>query len=440
MRTRFPWIFGVAALISIGLLAACSTKYSSSDNGLVVVSTQGTPAMDTFSLNLGNGHITQIYNADAPPPSGLPTSVVLAPGGAYAYVLITESADIIGSVTGVATYQVASDGKLAQVGTPTALAPEVITLPGNPSTTENVPAVPSFMAIDSAGQFLFVADSSTADSSQNKVPGAVSVFSIGSSGSLTEVANSPFVLPVGGVNPVSPGPCSPLEPCSSASAVAVSPTIYPPAYAACSESIPPTTEHLYVTDSISYVVLNYSVASSGALQLVPLSLTVAGIATGTTPSGVAVDPCNRFVYVSNGPPSNSVSAYTICSVVSLPTCTQPDFHLIQVGSPFVAGLGPGPLLVDPFAQFLYVLDQQQNAISAYKISTSTGGLSPLSTPTVATNSFPTSMAIRSDDSWMFVANLSQGTVSQYAITPATGTLTPQPAFQTDNYPWGVAVK
>jgi 6-phosphogluconolactonase (cycloisomerase 2 family) len=127
--------------------------------------------------------------------------------------------------------------------------------------------------------------------------------------------------------------------------------------------------------------------------------------------------------------------------VSLPTCTQPDFHLIPVtGSPFLAGLGPGPLLVDPLANFLYVLDQQSNAISAYKISTTTGGLSPLSTPTVATNSFPTSMAIRSDDSWMFVANLSQGTVSQYAITPATGTLTPQPAFQTDNYPWGVAVK
>lgn len=46
---------------------------------------------------------------------------------------------------------------------------------------------------------------------------------------------------------------------------------------------------------------------------------------------------------------------------------------------------------------------------------------------------------------MFVANYGSvgnggSTVSQYSITPATGDLSVLPAIQTDNYPWGVAVK
>jgi hypothetical protein len=53
--------------------------------------------------------------------------------------------------------------------------------------------------------------------------------------------------------------------------------------------------------------------------------------------------------------------------------------------------------------------------------------------------------IRGDDNWMFVANngsssLGGSTVSQYSIAPSTGQLTVEPAIQTDNYPWGLAVK
>ncbi|MGB8911299.1 MAG: hypothetical protein WCC85_03440, partial [Candidatus Sulfotelmatobacter sp.] len=112
MRTRFAWILGVAALISVALLLACSTKYSSSNNGLVVVSTQGNANMDTFSLDLGNGHITQIFNTAGPPTNGQPTAVVLDPAGAYAYVMIYQSAAVNNSATGIESFQIASDGKL----------------------------------------------------------------------------------------------------------------------------------------------------------------------------------------------------------------------------------------------------------------------------------------------------------------------------------------
>jgi 6-phosphogluconolactonase (cycloisomerase 2 family) len=412
MRTRFTWILGIAVLISIALLVACSSKYSTSNNGLVVVSTQEDAVMQTFSLDLGNGHVTQINNVNGPPTSGVPTAVVLDPAGAYAYVLVTQSVHVNNSATGVQAFAVASDGKLSS-GASRALNP-----------AGSVPVVPVAMVIDSGGKFLFVADAAA-----GSVPGAVSVLAIGSGGTLTEVPNSPFLLPAqtGGIIP-------------SASALAVTPTVYPPAFALCSPNVPPTTENLYVTDSVNYVVLNYSVSSSGALTLVPTSSTP-GVPTGTVPSGVTVDPCNRFVYVSNGQPNNSVSAYTICNATSFPTCPQADFSLHEVaGSPFPAANSPGPLLVDPFANFLYVVDTGESAISAYRISTTTGSLSPLTPATIATNSFPTSIAIRSDNTWMFVTNLNSLNISEYAITPSSGGLTPQPPIQTDNFPWGIAVK
>jgi 6-phosphogluconolactonase (cycloisomerase 2 family) len=432
MKTRFTWILGVAALVSAGLLVACSSKYTATSNGLIVVSTQASAVMDTFSLNLGNGHIAQIFNVNGPPTPGVPTSVVLAPGGAFAYVLVTANASLPNSTTGIAIYQVSSDGKLTPVGSTFALNNTIVV---NGSTCTSVEVSPAALITDSAGKFLFVANSLA-----NGAGGSVSVLAVASDGSLAEVN------PVSCASPTAPGSPFPLPAQNggavpNASALAVTPTIYPPAFSLCSANTPPTAEYLYVTDSLNDVVLDYSVSSGGVLALVAPSNTVNGVATGTVPSGVTVDPCNRFVYVSNGEPNNSVSAYTICSVVSLPTCTQGDFSLQPaVGSPFAAGTNPGALLVDPLGNFLYVLDQGQNAISAYSIKTVTGGLTPLSVATVATSSAPMSMAIRSDDTWMFVTNLGTTDVSQYAITPSTGVLTPQTPFQTDGNPWGVAVK
>jgi 6-phosphogluconolactonase (cycloisomerase 2 family) len=382
--------------------------------------------MQTFSLGLGDGQVRQINNADGPPTPGIPTTVVLDPAGSFAYVLVTQSSAVANGVTGVASYPIGSDGKLGAVGSTTALQNATVTIKVNGlNVTESVPVSPVTMVIDSAGKFLFVADSATSDSSLNPVPGAVSVFAI-SNGSLAEVPTSPFVLPAqpGGAN-------------SSATALGVTATAYPPAFAPCSGQTASATEDLYVTDSPNNLILNYLVSSTGTLPIVPTSQNL----TGTLPSGIAVDPCNRFVYVSNAT-SNNISAYTICNAVSLSNgCPNPDDSLLAVtGSPFGAGSGPGPLVVDPYGNFLYVLDRGQFAVSGFRLSSTSGALSPLNPATVATNSFPTSIAIRSDDTWVFVSNLNSANLSQYAVTPATGNLTPQPPVVTDNFPWGVAVK
>jgi 6-phosphogluconolactonase (cycloisomerase 2 family) len=411
--------------------------------------------MDTFSLDLTNGHISQIFNVKGPTPQGLPTSVVLDPAGAYAYVATTitctpklpANTSLGGAVQGaILAYQVASDGKLGEVGGPTYL-------PGNPAyastgfptcglddaTNPNAGNAPSALVIDSAGKYLFVATAQggvTFTTNLNATPTptvatlnsvGIVVFAVGSNGSLTQVPGSPFALQQIGSQFPSP------------SALAVTPTVFPTAFAICAVNVPPTTENLYVTDSLNYEVLNYKVSSTGALTYVSEN------PTGTVPSGVTVDPCNRFVYVANGVPDNNVSAFTICNAISLPTCPNADDSLLPVtGSPFTAGSGGtgplGPIMMDAYANFLYVLNTGQGTILGYRVSTSTGTLTALTPTPVVTNGFPSAMAIRSDDSWMFVTNTNQGSVSEYAITPATGALTPQPAVQTDPTPWGVAVK
>jgi 6-phosphogluconolactonase (cycloisomerase 2 family) len=443
----------ILALVAVAFLVACSTKYKSTSNGLVVVPTQGTLVMQTFSLDLSNGHVSQINNADGPPTPGIPGAVILDPSGTFAYVIVQPTSTAPG---GVVSYKVGSDGKLAagvvgptlQSETPTVNAPcltaNTVTVPVSVLPTH---VVPGSLAIDSAGKYLFVADVSTSGQTNPyqcngstvtatvTVPGAISVYSV-SNGALTEVAGSPFVLPdEPSGNGTAPGSAG------SAAALAVTPTVFPVRYAACSGNTPPTTENLYVADSVNDVLLNYSVASSGALTLVPASASVSasGVVTGGTPSGVAVDACGQFVYVANAA-SNSVSAFTICSAVSQ-NCLQADYSLQAVSSsPYPTADTPGPIAVDPFAKYVYVVDTGASQLSGFRISPANGSLTAIPNTPVATNSGANSIAVRADGNWIFVGNFNTANISQYAITPATGQLTPQPPFATLNYPSGVAVK
>jgi 6-phosphogluconolactonase (cycloisomerase 2 family) len=444
MRTRLTWFVAILALVSIGFLMACTAKYTASFDGLAVVPSQAQLAMESFTFDVSSGRISQISNPNGPPTPGLPAAVVLDPAGAFAYVLVSANPEVPdGGVTAIATFPIASDGKLSNSTTYT-FNNATVTVGQN--TVESVPVVPVAMIMDSAGKLLFVADSATSDNAGNPVPGAISVFSIGSNASLTEVASSPFVLPVGGTYMIPPNPCTSQLGCPSPLALAVTPTVYPQLFAYCSGFTPPTTENLYVPDSIGNILLNYSVSSSGNLTLVPTQTNVA-VPTGFLPDGVTVDPCNRFVYVANGlsnaATANTVSAYTICSTLSPPICPNPDFSLHEVkGSPFPVspGEGPGPLSMDAYGSFLYVVDAASGLVSQFKISPTSGSLTPLAPPSVAAGVGANSIAIRSDDSWVFVANKGAATLSEYGINLATGNLAAQPPVQTFNYPTGVAVK
>jgi 6-phosphogluconolactonase (cycloisomerase 2 family) len=456
MRTRFTWIAAVLVLLSIGFVMACSTKYSHSSNGLLVVPSRDSQVMQTFSIDLSNGHVAQINNVNGPPVTGLPSSVLLDPAGTYAYVATTmdctptnpaANTSLTAVQSAILAYKINSDGTLAAGNTP-------VFLPGNPAYPSTFPAcglddasnpnggnIIAGMTMDSAGKFLFVAlaqGSAIYTINTNTTPIAttvtlpslgIAVYAIGANAGLTAVTGSPFAVPGTAGQAANP------------SALALTSTTFPALYAPCSGQAAPSTANLYVTDSVNNMLFNYLVSSSGSLSQVTTGINP--IATGSVPSGVAVDPCDRFVYVTNMS-NNNVSAYTICTAINLsaqPPCLNADFSLNPVaGSPFNVGDLPGPIAVDAYANFVYVVDTGSSQISAFRISAGNGALAGLSPATVATNSGPNSIAIRSDDSWLFVANTNSNNISEFGITPASGALTLQTAVTTLNLPSGVAVK
>ncbi len=420
MSKRLAWLLAAVMLIGIGFLLACGSNYSQSSDGLVLVGSQGSALVESFSFSLASGRISGISN---PPSStgantcglpGLPSSMVIDPAGAYAYVILNATTACSGSKTGIASFKVNSDGTVGSIGTVTS----------DPNPVQ--------LLMDPSGKFLFVAEGTA---------GTVNSYSI-SGGNLTAVPGTfTFTNGTGFQTP-------------NFAAIAVTFTVFPgiglngQQNSVCSDvgNTPPPTEYLFAADTVNNGIWQFEVdTSSGVLKNPSTTSNLQYFAAGTQPSGVAVDPCDRFVYVGNYL-SNNVSAFTICNGLSTSDPVNcpgkaPGFLIPVSGSPFsLAGgaNGPGQMLVDPFGRFLYVLDMKSNQISPFQISPVSGSLT--AETVVSTGLQPMAMAIRADDSWMFVTNFNAATLSQYSITPSSGSLSPQPAITTDNYPWGVAVK
>ena len=94
MSKRFGWLLGVVVLVTIGLLVACGSNYNPSSDGLVLVGSQGSGLIETFSFNLFNGHLSAISNTPTDTSSkvcvlkGFPGSIVVDPKGVYAYTIL----------------------------------------------------------------------------------------------------------------------------------------------------------------------------------------------------------------------------------------------------------------------------------------------------------------------------------------------------------------
>jgi len=126
MSTRFAWLFGVVALVAMGVLVACGTTYNSTSDGLVLVGSQGSAAIQTFSFNLGTGRMSGIDNPTSSTTSetcllpGIPSSLVLDPVGDFAYAIINAAdacnTDTLTTINGILAFKVNSNGKLTVVG------------------------------------------------------------------------------------------------------------------------------------------------------------------------------------------------------------------------------------------------------------------------------------------------------------------------------------
>jgi 6-phosphogluconolactonase len=161
-------------------------------------------------------------------------------------------------------------------------------------------------------------------------------------------------------------------------------------------------------------VFGFVVGSGGALS----ANSDSPYESGVKPSGMATDPTNRFVYVTDFA-SNELIGYTVQGSGEL------DF---MVNGPFKTGNEPGSVVVDPRGLYIYVTNALDATVSAYSISLPTGTPSAAFATTGSTNNTTDSqpVAITIDPAlgrFVYTANHLGDSISGFRLNPNTGVLT-----------------
>ena len=173
-------------------------------------------------------------------------------------------------------------------------------------------------------------------------------------------------------------------------------------------------------------VFGFGVGSGGALT----ATTNSPYESGIKPSGMATDPTNRFVYVTDFA-ANQLVGFTVQGSGAL------DF---MVNGPFKTGNEPDSVVVDPRGLYIYVANALDSTVTAYAISLPTGTPSAAIAPTGSTiNSTDTQpVAVIIDPSlgrYVYTANKLGDSISGFRLNPNTGVLT---ATLATPYPTGNA--
>jgi 6-phosphogluconolactonase len=124
-------------------------------------------------------------------------------------------------------------------------------------------------------------------------------------------------------------------------------------------------KYFFVTDSGRGKVCSHRINPS-TYALLPVVGSPFG--SGSTPSGIALDPSGRFLFTSNAS-SNDVSAYAVNVATGTLTAAP--------GSPFPAGGTPSAVATDASGRYVYVANNTSNDVSGYMLNQITGVLAPM---------------------------------------------------------------
>ena len=221
-------------------------------------STGPVDALYAYTINQTTGALTPVAGSPFTTNLNVPTDVQIAhqSGAANDYLYVTNAGD------GVTAGSVAGFSIDPTSGLPTAL--------GTPTIPTGV--APVFSTIDPSGTHLYV---------PNSVDVTVSVYSIASTGILTQV---------GTATPVTDR---------------TTPASFP-----FNVAVDPTDTYLYVVDqpglSVAGAVYGFKIGTNGAVGS-PVGLAVG---TGKGPTGIAIDPTGVLVAVDNNG-DNSISSYAL---------------------------------------------------------------------------------------------------------------------------------
>jgi len=82
------------------------------------------------------------------------------------------------------------------------------------------------------------------------------------------------------------------------------------------------------------------------------------------------------------------------------------------------------LAIDPAGKFVYVVNDDDNTISAYAIDATSGGLTPLAGSPVPVHRGSDALAIEAAGKFAYVSSVESDSIFAYAIDATTGALTP----------------
>jgi 6-phosphogluconolactonase (cycloisomerase 2 family) len=229
------------------------TAMATDSNGAYLfVGNLGTNTISSYSIDSSTGALTPVAGSPFP----LENPIALRVSGNYLYVASPD-------LSAVAVFSF-SGGVLAQIaGSP------VFTgyIAGTTTATS-----PSALTIDPTGTYLYTASPGTS---------SFSGFIIGSTGGLTPISGSPYLL---GTTSVTTTTATPLD-----------------------LTVDPSGKFLYFASTNSNNVYGYSLGSgTGA----PTALSSSPVSAGTAPTWVVADTSGKFLYVGNRGSTN-ISLFTL---------------------------------------------------------------------------------------------------------------------------------
>jgi 6-phosphogluconolactonase (cycloisomerase 2 family) len=364
-------------------------------------------AIAAFAIDSTTGSLTAV--SGSPFAAGNGTALAMAvPSGNFLYAPNTTDGTISAFSVNLST------GALTPLaGSPFAFAP----------------GSPSFLAIDPASQFLYVAQNIT-----NSANGSLVGYSINSTtGALTPLANPVAVssdlfggiiidpggkfLYVSGESspPVCDGGTCGYSINSSTGALTPLPgnsiNNNPPG--GVIEGFDPSGK--FFVEQIPgnyYQPLGFN-SSTGALTPLRIQFLEVGAPSGFLGGSTPLIHVPSFAYVADSA-GNSISAYAV-------DFTSGSLTPIS-GSPFAAGTGPSAIAADRSGRFLFVANSSSNNVSAYSIDSTTGSLTSVTGSPFAAGTAPAGVATDPSGEFLFVTNKGSNNVSEYAIDRGSGAL------------------
>lgn len=160
-------------------------------------------------------------------------------------------------------------------------------------------------------------------------------------------------------------------------------------------------------------VFGFGVGSGGALNPTSGSPYKAGV----KPSGLAVDPANRFVYITDYA-SNQMIGYGVSSTNVL------NF---LISGPYKTGNQPTSVAIDPRGRYIYVSNALDSSVTAYAIDLATGvpsqAVNTSGSQANSTDTQPQSVIVDPAlGRFVFTANYLGDSISGFRLDPNTGTL------------------